>query len=422
MKNLYQIQCPEGFKYALLLNSDVCLSQFAHVNKALFSQHWLTALYKWHKSKKNTVSPEISTTGFPSVGFKAPYAPALFPTPNAGIELLPLTVEDEPWLLINCLNLAHGFDEARSEFKRLPYMADAPQLEGEISQVIHVVLTDLKALDYELFLVDGLPRQYLYCTQSFVDRVTALGLQGVYFKAVGRIADPATLASEPPEPRTQRQIDMAAHYAYFEALKNPPPPPIYTDTPLTTEQRNELDIASALGLLVLGLSNQPATKASVESLGAVDSATSAPAHIQQTLFEQLPLLRKAFKNPPEQARTLSAQLGAVWASTLVTQLNWEWVQLSEVQDKTEETVKADSNPSDTQDGKTNHNTNTVSSTSSAPTLALVSPDRKYRVEPFSYLHTQLSTPRKTPTTALLFNMIAAGNLPSAQDKQYRHLS
>lgn len=82
-------------------------------------------------------------------------------------------------------------------------------------------------------------------------------------------------------------------------------------------------------------------------------------------------------------------LGCLWAEQVCGSLGWSWATLTS--------------------GDAEHH-------------CIVSPDRRFAIHATAYLRSLLSDREADNTVVLLFNMIAAGNVPQAEAGQYRFLS
>lgn len=105
---------------------------------------------------------------------------ALFCDACDGLEFLPITVDGEQWLLLNCLNAVTRFDESKSNVMR--------GLTGEIFMVLKLSVVDPMAQHCELFTLSHSNRMELFALPSFKRRVEKLHLKGITFRRVGEIA------------------------------------------------------------------------------------------------------------------------------------------------------------------------------------------------------------------------------------------
>lgn len=139
----------------------------------------------------------------------------------------------------------------------------------------------------------------------------------------------------------------------------------FKDTPLDDETKAEMQQATSRGLALLGLKPQ-----------------EKPHAVQEALQQQVDTLRaRSPKLKPVELDSLSVDLGVLWGQALCDSVGWEWRQLE----------------NDTDKGLT----------------AVCSPNRAYRVNPFTFLHRILKDTTNSNTSLLFFNMVCAGDLPGA---------
>lgn len=133
-----------------------------------------------HVGRKKQKIPAISTIYMPGyLALKKDLVPVMFPVLDLMNELLPIFVDEQEWVLVNCLRTAGSFDQQRSDVLR--GAGDCAQ----IFWVNHLVLTDLSVLEHELFTLDGSNRAGLYCLPSFKERVESLGIDEINFQPIG---------------------------------------------------------------------------------------------------------------------------------------------------------------------------------------------------------------------------------------------
>lgn len=115
------------------------------------------------------------------VGFmvRSRFVDNVFPSRSNEIEFLPVFVDGEEWMFINCLKVTSGYDEGRSKFMR-----DGGR-EKQIFMINHVVVTDASVKEAELFTLDDSNRAWIIATDSFVERVRQLDLRGLGFREIG---------------------------------------------------------------------------------------------------------------------------------------------------------------------------------------------------------------------------------------------
>jgi len=142
------------------------------------------------------------------------------------------------------------------------------------------------------------------------------------------------------------------------------------ECPLPAEVQAELTQLLREGRDWLGLTAQTS---------ALASATAV-----YEMLEKLPRGKKATEGTAE--KTL--QLAMVWADALCRECHWEWVQVRRAGEE----------------------------------YVIVSSDRSLMIEPMAYIQETRSGKRAENTALLLFNMIAAANVPRAPAHSYTPLS
>jgi hypothetical protein len=136
-----------------------------------------------HIGRKKQKIPAISTIYMPGyLALKKDLVSVVFPVLDPVNELLPIFVDEQEWVLLNCLRTATSFDPQRSDVLR-----DVGE-RAQIFYVNHLLLTDLSVLEHELFTLDGSNRAGLYCLPSFKERVESLGFDEILFEPIGSFA------------------------------------------------------------------------------------------------------------------------------------------------------------------------------------------------------------------------------------------
>lgn len=129
---------------------------------------------KFNKSQGKTPDVWLLNGGF---AFRSDLKDVIFPAPCREIEFLPIRVSGHEWLVVNCLKAISRYDHENSVLYR--------GLDGKIFMVIHLIATDHALARCEIFVVDDSNRTSLFLLPSFVERITALGLNGLVFKEIG---------------------------------------------------------------------------------------------------------------------------------------------------------------------------------------------------------------------------------------------
>lgn len=103
----------------------------------------------------------------------------VFPVKPPKLEFLPVLIDGEDWLLLNCLKTTKDYDPERSKFYR-----DNDERQ-QIYSLEYVVIHDTSVNSVGLFTLDGSNRATLFATQTFVDHINKLGLKGLNFREIG---------------------------------------------------------------------------------------------------------------------------------------------------------------------------------------------------------------------------------------------
>lgn len=327
---------------------------YMNLNNKSLLLNWRPPGLKWTKNKKADKTPDASALYFPGVFcFRRAIADALFGASTSGLELLPAAMEDEDWMVLNCLRGTDAIDFGSSD---LLTMDDAPGLPPRILDVRWINITDPNACKLEIFCLRSSPLARLLCTDAFVDRASSLGLRGLDFKHVGYIvADASQAVPKPPAPPP------------------PPPkankrkPPKLTSGPLLADEQIEIAQAGAEWRQRLQLPGD----ASAET-------------VLRRVTDEMQKLRPVFWTMSAEER-IDASLGlsAIYGELLHTACGWSWAELREGRSKR--------------------------------WIAVLSPSGGHVLPLLPYVQQQIQS--ETSNGALLFNMIVAGNLPPAEPGQ-----
>jgi len=125
-----------------------------------------------------------------------------------------------------------------------------------------------------------------------------------------------------------------------------------------------------------------------ESLGLAGECNSAT--IVERLSTEVNELRSQSRLSASQKKQIAIDLGCLWGNALRDAKQWEWCVVSTEPDTS--------------------------------VYAICHPSRSHAVDPIGFVHRILSSKRNANTTALLFNMIVADDLPEAPPLTYSWLS
>jgi hypothetical protein len=365
---LWQALSPEGFA-ALVAGDFEKFSRggYEQLRNQSLILDWQPVDIEWCRNRKSDRLGEMGTLyTVNDVCFRRSDSQKLFPTLPADVELLPLRLGDEDWVLLNCLRSATAIDRESSDLW-ITTLPDLPEYKGVqpwISEIRWINLVEPWALAerWEVLCVpastDTMAYRHLVLTDVFVDRVRSLGLRGLDFKHVGYIvADASQAVPKPP------------------AL--PPPaskpskrkPPNLTSSPLPADEQIEIASVGAEWRQRLQL--------------AADASSQT---ILQRITEEMQKLRPAFWTISAEER-LDASLGlsAIYGELLRSACGWSWAELRESRSKR--------------------------------WIAMLAPSGNHALALVPYVQQQIQS--EAPTVALLFNMIAVGDLPAAEPGQIR---
>jgi hypothetical protein len=349
---IWAIRSADGYAGAVAADWDQYAAlDYMNLNSKSLLLTWQPPGLKWAKSKKADKIPDASALYFPGVFcFRSSIAGALFRASTSGLELLPATMEDEDWMVLNCLRGTDAVDFSSSD---LLTMDDAPGFPPRILDVRWINITEPTACELEIFCLCSSSLARLFCTDAFVDRVHSLGLRGLDFKHVGYIvadasqAVPKPPAPPPPQPRASKRK-----------------PPKLTSGPLSADEQIEIAAAGAEWRQGLQLSSD----ASAET-------------ILQRLTAEMQKLKPVFWTISAEERT-DALLGlsAIYGELLQTACGWTWAELRESRTKR--------------------------------WVAMLAPSSTHALALVPYVQQQIQS--ESPTVTLLFNMIVAGQLVPAE--------
>lgn len=218
------------------------------------------------------------------------------------------------------------------------------------SEIRWVNVLDQHAISLDAFKLTIQPKGPVFFSQQFVDRYRALGLSGIRFEHCGYIVDKPEDAVPPPA-RPVPRIEQAPRWPNWEAAPD--------------EEVTRFTQAGETFLQARGL-----------------SASSEPSAVLAALATEIEAHRSCYAKHKSQARKeLLSGLAGAFGLLLRHQLHWNWVDLPV--------------------------------TSRAWDLGLESPNGSHALCLNQVMVRQL-TSHEPSTIVLLFNMIAAGNLPDGQ--------
>lgn len=274
-------------------------------------------------------------------------ATGLWPQSAEHFELLPIEINEECWYVLRPLHWANTYEPTKSRIVWFEWNDSDGKKRRQISDIPWINIVDSRALQWDAFKLGFRPRSREVYTQRFVDRYEALGLKGVYFQHVGYVVASAEYAIPEP-PRPAPEVPQAPRW------------PRWREAPVKEKASVE---SSGLAWL------------EAKGLNAASSAEAVLAAITAEV-ETLRPVRATLK--PKARNALFNGVGGAFALLLERDLQWRWVDLP------------------------------VSSRSWG--LGMASPNGSHALCLDQVTLNQVMSP-EPPTITLLFNMIAAGNLP-----------
>lgn len=363
---LWQAFSAEGFAAPVAGDFEkFCRGGYEQLRKRSLILDWKPVDIEWCRNRKSDKLGEMGTLyTVNDVCFRKSDSQKLFPMLPADVELLPLRLGDVDWVLLNCLRSGTAIDRESSDLW-ITTLPDLPEYKGVqpwISEIRWINLIEPRALAerWEVLCVpastDTMAYRHLVLTDVFVDRVHSMGLRGLDFKHVGYIvADASQAMPKPPAP--------------------PPPaakpskrkPPKLTSRPLPADERIEIAEVGAQWRQRLHLSGE-----------------MSPEAVLQRIAEEMQKLRPAFWTMSAEER-LDASLGlsAIYGELLRSACGWSWAELRESRSKR--------------------------------WIAMLAPSGTHALVLVPYMQQHIQA--EAPTVTLLFNMIAAGQLPPAEPGQ-----
>lgn len=331
------------------------------IHKRSMLAEWLTTDLEWHRNRKTDKLSENLTFMYSELCVRSTKLRELFPVPATDLEFLPMRVGPEEWLVVNCLRDSSAIDLATSDL-RIQSWPDLPDFQGmapTIMEIRWINLVEPRGLadQWEIvgvptsILVESSRRQLV--TDVFIARMQTLGPCGVGFKHVGYIVPDASQAvPKPPEqPKPQPTASKRKQ-------------PKLSARAIPASDQIEIAEAGAQWRERLQLAPEAAPKAILQRM------TEAAHELQPTWWTIAAEKR------------IDALLGlsSIYGELLRKHCGWSWVELSQSRNKR--------------------------------WIAVAAADNRHALALLPYVQQQIES--QSPTFTLLFNMVAAGNLPLAE--------
>jgi len=180
---IYKVHCENHYRVPLLVDSEAA-------EPYLYGKEWRSLLDGWTplpfyfyadpKDIRKGWDKKPDICEYHEGLFVPPnLLDAVFPTKPPELEFLPVLIDGEDWLLLNCLKTTKDYDQERSKFHR-----DNDD-RRQIYMIDYVVIHDPTVESVGLFTLEDSNRAVLFATQTFVDRIHQLGLKGISFREIG---------------------------------------------------------------------------------------------------------------------------------------------------------------------------------------------------------------------------------------------
>lgn len=306
---------------------------------------WVVEDFEWCSDYKGLPRPDMSMAAGVAC-LPASLAESVFPD-RRGLELLPIRIEGEEWLVVHALGIVDGVDLPSADFS----MTTVPELR--VYKWLNLVHP--QPLPGEFLRLRG-SSYGPHVTETFVDRVKALGLEGLQFELVGHvIADPSQAVPKPATPPVAAATGKRRRQ------------PKLTAKPLPKGEREELEEIGTTMRTRWGIDPEWGTEA---TLAAVQ--------------EQIQQLRPNwFEYSKEEQVDALLGLSGIFGDLICSAHGWSWSELRQGRD--------------------------------LRWIAMLAPQGSHALALVPYMRQQIDS--GAPTTTLLFNMIGAGNLPPAEPGQ-----
>jgi hypothetical protein len=164
-------------------DNDPFLKQVSVVNSVKLADSWSSYGLRWFFPKGKEKKPLVSSIFLPGVlAFRCDVVRNIFSANESNLEWLPIEIEGDSWLVLNCLRQAAGYDENESIFLRTPHEDGNPDPNGHILYINRLKLARPRDLELEVFKVFGVSHSMLFVTDKFIERYNKAGLNGLSFK------------------------------------------------------------------------------------------------------------------------------------------------------------------------------------------------------------------------------------------------
>jgi hypothetical protein len=177
MTNIYRID-PDNDHKAVVLGDVSDWKKLNDLNKKRYNGNWETIQFRFAKDKKSDSKFEPNAAIIaPCLAVRSDIAEEFFPANTGEVELLPIKVSGQDWLIFNCLASASGLNVDESVVFR--------DSTGIIFLIQKVVIHDQSVEDKLFFTIDGSNKSTIYALEKFVTLASEKGVKGITFAPIG---------------------------------------------------------------------------------------------------------------------------------------------------------------------------------------------------------------------------------------------
>jgi hypothetical protein len=190
MEVVYATQASNRHLTVVLVNANEWQMLEGKVHRQSLANRWKPLAFRFEAVGKAAVEIPTICTAYLSglLTFRADLRDKLFPAACDQLEFLPITVDRDDWLLLNCLKTTTGYDAHESLMAR----GEA----GDVFMIQHVVITDGSVRKCGAFTIADSNRAQLLTLASVKDRVRHSGAKGIEFREIGILKTSASAQAQ----------------------------------------------------------------------------------------------------------------------------------------------------------------------------------------------------------------------------------
>lgn len=171
---------PDNVHYPVLWSNPADFFANSGLNFESLKDSWRKLSFEFYREGKLAGREPDLVFLAPCIAIKKEFSEFVFSQHNRNIELLPISISGEEWVLVNCLSTVQKYNEDRSIVHK--------DSSGTIYMVQKLVLDEFPVGGDEVFTMSNSNRSSVLVIEPFVDRVKDLKLKGLQFKQIGAVA------------------------------------------------------------------------------------------------------------------------------------------------------------------------------------------------------------------------------------------